>query len=477
MLAVETYRLVIVGGGPAGLAPLLAAHRNGLLGELLSCGVAIVEASDDIGNGGIGRYSINSDSTGTTFVDCLRGPEASELTALQSHPLAQDIAAAGDGPVPLHLAGRFLSLVGHTLAAMVAAHPACAVFAGHRAIRTQRMLHAWHTTTEDRSGRLDTLASRFVVVATGATQPPERLSDEMVGGINLVQRYGHKLLQSGDVFVSGGLERVGGHLAASPRPRVAIVGGSTSAAAIANALLQRPAIRFGAGGVTMLHRRPLRIYYPCVQDALDDGYTEFTEADICPISQRVFRFAGFRLDSRDLIMRARGIGGRPAEPRLALHQLQPDDPAAVAIMDRADLVIAALGYRPLAVPVFDADGTPVVLHAQTGPSAPMVDAACRVLDAQRRPLAGLFGIGLAAGFVPRGKLGGEPSFSGQANGLWLWQNDVGMLIAEAVIADLPHTTLRVPATPVPAMPVFATPVSPTPVSATPIAAHDAEAVA
>ena len=263
--------------------------------------------------------------------------------------------------------------------------------------------------------------------------------------MNLVARYKHKLLQSGDVFVSGGMDHVAGRLAASTEPRVAIVGGSTSAAAIANALLQCARIPFGTRGVTILHRRPMRIYYPCVQDAHDDGYTEFDENDICPISKRVFRFAGFRLDSRELIMRARGIGGRPAEPRLALHQLQTDDPAAVAIMDRADLVIAALGYRPHALPVFGEDGAPVALHAQTGPSAPMVDEFCRVIDAQGRPIPGLLGIGLAAGFVPRGKLGGEPSFSGQANGLWLWQNDVGMLIVEAVIDDAAASLPAAPA--------------------------------
>ena len=40
----------------------------------------------------------------------------------------------------------------------------------------------------------------------------------------------------------------------------------------------------------------------------------------------------------------------------------------------------------------------------------------------------------SAGFVPRGALGGEPSFSGQANGLWLWQNDVGALIVDGVLS-------------------------------------------
>ena len=59
---------------------------------------------------------------------------------------------------------------------------------------------------------------------------------------------------------------------------------------------------------------------------------------------------------------------------------------------------------------------------------------CRVMDASGNPLPNLFAIGLAAGFVPHGKLGGEASFRGQANGLWLWQNDVGALIADAVLS-------------------------------------------
>ena len=56
------------------------------------------------------------------------------------------------------------------------------------------------------------------------------------------------------------------------------------------------------------------------------------------------------------------------------------------------------------------------------------------LDAGGNPLPDLFAIGLAAGFVPHGKLGGEPSFRGQANGLWLWQSDVGGLIVDAILS-------------------------------------------
>ena len=132
-------------------------------------------------------------------------------------------------------------------------------------------------------------------------------------------------------------------------------------------------------------------------------------------------------------MQARGLGGRFPEPRLQLHQIGTDRAAAQHIIDGADLVVLALGYRPRALPLFGSDGAELPLLAQTGPQMPMVDRQCRVMGADGKPIPHVFGIGLAAGFVPDGPLGGEPSFRGQANGLWLWQHDVGALIVRAVL--------------------------------------------
>jgi len=428
------FGLVIVGGGPAGVAPLLAAHRMGQLDALLASGVALVEQSDRLGSGSIGGYAINSDSSGRTFVDCLLGDDDTELTRLERHSLTQELAAAGDGAVSLRAAGRFLGLVGDAICRMVLDHPASAVLTNHRALATYRAQGGWRVKVRDlATGAERTLASRNVVIATGAHQPPDRLAAEEVGGSKLVERCAGRLLQSGDVLATGGLERVAGLLAGKVGPKVAIVGGSTSAAAVAHALLHRlPEVSFGHAGVTLLHRRELRIYYPDRASALAEGYAEWTEDDVCPVSGRVFRFAGFRLDSRELVMQARGIGGRPPEPRLRLHHVQPDDAEAARLIDGADLVVAALGYRPRALPVFGRDGAPIRLLAQTGPQMAMVDGQCRILDADSVPIPGLFGIGLAAGFVPRGALGGEASFRGQANGLWLWQHDVGSLIIHAI---------------------------------------------
>lgn len=435
-MSTDHTAVVIIGGGPAGLAPLLAAHRRGRLAELLERGVTVVEQSSAVGEGSIGRWCINSDSTGFTFADCLAGPPDGELAPLRSHALTKEFLQAGHGTVPLRRAGEFLALVGQAMHEVVAARPNSRVLNRCKAISTRRTATGWLTRIEElATGQERTLQSRNVVLATGASQPSERLRAETVAGANLVERWGGKLLQSSEVLDGAGFAAIAARLAAFGRPpRVAIIGGSTSAAAIAHALLNRmPGVNFGPTGVTIAHRRPLRIFYPNVDAALADGYTEFGPDDICPVSGRVFRLAGFRLESRELIMRARGIGGLPPEPRLQLHRLGVDDAASRALLDNADIVIAALGYRPHALPVFDEAENPVPLLAQTAPQAPLVDGSCRVLDALCNPLPGLFAIGLAAGFVPHGKLGGEPSFRGQANGLWLWQSDVGGLIVDAIL--------------------------------------------
>jgi dTDP-4-amino-4,6-dideoxygalactose transaminase len=439
-LSIDRTAVVIIGGGPAGLAPLLAAHRSGRLAELLEQGVTVVEQSAAVGEGSIGHWSINSDSTGFTFADCLAGPPGGELAPLRSHPLTKEFLEAGDGTVPLRRAGEFLALVGQAMNEVIAARPNSRVLKRCQALSTRRTAGGWLTRVKDAdSGQERTIHSRNVVLATGASQPAERLRAEIVAGANLVERWGEKLLQSSDVLTVSGFAAISARLAALGRsPRVVIIGGSTSAAAVAYALLNRmPGVPFGPNAVTIAHRRPLRIFYPSVDAALADGYTEFGPDDICPVSGRVFRLAGFRLDSRELIMRARGIGGRPPEPRLQLHRLGIHDAASRSLLDNADLVIAALGYRPRALPVFDQADHLVPLLAQTSPQAPLVDGSCRVLDALSNPLPGLFAIGLAAGFVPHGKLGGEPSFRGQANGLWLWQSDVGGLIVDAILDSSP----------------------------------------
>jgi hypothetical protein len=434
-VAQRSFGTVIVGAGPAGIAVLLAACRGGKLEDFLDRGVAVVEASDHFGAGQIGNYAINSDSTALTFIDCIKSNSSAPFKALKDHMLTKAFAASDQDAIPLHLVGQMSSLIGDTLRKIVAKHPACAIYRRSKVMfAREEPPEDWLCSLSGPDGRTIELIAQNLVIATGGHQPKTRLDDEYVGGQPLLAQCGGRLLQSGEVLRTGGLDRIARRLAGKTNPKIVVLGGSTSAVSVAHSLLNRLRPELTApNAVSLLHRQPLRIYYASVAEALADGYRDFTPDDLCPLTKRVFRFAGLRLDSKDLICAALGIGGRQPDPRLRLHHLQAQDPDALQIIAQADLVIACFGYRPIGLKLLGRHGRPIRLHASTSVRAPLVDEHCRILDEQRLPLKNLFGIGLASGFTPRGALGGEPSFSGQANGLWLWQTAVGRLIVDRIL--------------------------------------------
>ncbi len=428
------FGTVIVGGGPAALAPLISASRDGRLDEVLAGGIAIVERGSTIGSGQLGEYGISSDSTADTFMTAVLGHADPRLGVLADHPLCQELRAVGPGAVPLVKAAALMGMIGSILRKAVL-DAGGAVMVGHEALSARQGSDGrWRTSVrclED--GSMSELHSDTLVLAAGGHQASERLHREPVAGKPLVPTYAAKVVQSDEVLRLGGLAAMSKRLAGIASPTIAIVGGSTSALAASGALLQGlPNETRAAGAITVLHRRALRVFYRSPEDAAAEGYTDFGPDDICPVSGFVYRLAGFRTDSRELVMRASGIGGRPAEPRLLLHRIgEKNQGETHAILERADVIVAAMGYRPRLLTVYDAKGDEIELAGRSR-NVPAVDGECRVLDAAGRPIERLFAIGLAAGFRPSGKFGGEPSFSGQANGLWLWQTAVGAMLIDAL---------------------------------------------
>ena len=425
---------VVIGGGPAGTAMLTAASKQGKLAPLAEAGLAIVERRARMGAGELGSYAIRSDTTAETFLSAVKNNPHPELAALEHHPAGQlmqrYVAELG---APLTDTAPLLSVTADRLRDIVLAHGG-EVLTGHDAVSVQRTADGrWRTSVRDGAGTPRTLVSRNVVVATGGYQTDEQVAAKRVAGATLGDLAGDRLMRSDTALRLGGMEAVHDRLRGRPAPRVAIIGASTSAIAAAVLLLKnQPGFPFGAGAITILHRQPLKPFYPTIAAAHADGFHDFDENDICPVSGFVLRLAGLRLESRELVLRMLSLGGRTPDPRVTTHRIAGDhDAAARAIIEGADLVIGALGYRPRCVPLIGVDGTPLSLAHHVG--RPMVDRHCRLLDATDRPVPGAYGIGLSAGFVPWGRLGGEASFRGQANGLWLWQNDVGQMIVDQLL--------------------------------------------
>ncbi|HVJ02137.1 MAG TPA: DegT/DnrJ/EryC1/StrS family aminotransferase [Sphingomonas sp.] len=429
-VAAPVHSTLLVGGGPAGAAMLISASKQDRLAELARAGLVVVERSASLGGGELGSYAITSDSTAETFLSAVKDNVHASIAELMDHPTGREIADyTGALGVPLARTGPFLEAIGARVGQVVTENGG-SVLTRHEVVESRRTpAGLWQTRVRDcATGAEHDILSQNIVIATGGYQSPSEVAAAVVAGRPLGERLGSRLILSDEALRLGGIDRLRVRLADVRAPRIAVVGASTSALAAA-ALLLKSGMPFGEGALTLLHREPLRPFYHSVEAAHADGFTDFGPDDICPVSGFVYRLAGFRLEARELVLRMLGIGGRAPDPRFRLHRITgPEDAEAGRILDGADLVIGALGYRPHALPLLDEAGERIALSAH-GPGRPrLVDQQCRVIDAEGRPLPGAYGIGLAAGFVPEGALGGEPSFKGKANGLWLWQNDVGQRI-------------------------------------------------
>jgi hypothetical protein len=426
---------IIIGGGPGGLGPLIWAAQHGLLPNWLERGIAVVECQAHLG-GTLGRFGIHSDSMGGSYLECLDAPGLPEaLLPLRDDPLAREMARYRDTFPPLGLVDRFIRRIGIALASMLAESTASSLHLSTRAcavrLRPDATL-AVETIGFDGTGA--TLLARSAVIALGGRQlwPQQAL----LPGLTLAGCRMRRVMPSDRALSSDGLREADHILAAAGRRRILILGGSHSAYAVADALLALPAAdRLAAGQIAILQRRKPRVFYPDRKAAVDD-LCEVNAGDICPRTRKVNRMGGLRGYGRELWRQiARRPGTLPEARVVAIPVHQFSATELRAEIERAAFVVPCFGYCSAMVPVFDVHGEQQSLNAEVGGVA--VDEDSRLLLQDGSSLPNLFAIGLGTGYRLPASMGGEPNFDGQANSLWLYQNDIGEVIYHAIHRSRP----------------------------------------
>lgn len=416
---------VVVGGGPGGLGPLIWAAQTGRLEAWLDRGVAIVERSERLG-GSLGRYGICSDSLGGSYLECLDPEVVPEpLKRLRNDPITAELRTWRNDFPPLPLVDRYMTRIGDAVAETVGRHPASAVHLG----TTARSVHLRAdgnvaVSVEGADGRPHTLIGRSAVVAVGGHQPWR--DKNLFQGLRLTECRA-PLMPSNELLSHDGLLQADDLLRRAAGRRIVILGGSHSAYAAAQALLTLPAAaQLGAGQIAIVQRRPPRVFYPDRAAAEADAYA-VEPGDCCPRTQRVNRMGGVRGHGRDIWRRITGRPGTRIESRVAVLSIAALSLSQLRRMiDEAALVAPCLGYRSATLPIVDPAGRQLSMRADADGDA--VDDECRLVLADGSSLPNVYGIGLGSGFRPSLAMGCEPNFRGQANSLWLYQNDIGATI-------------------------------------------------
>jgi hypothetical protein len=380
-------------------------------------------------------YNINADTLSSTFLECLEGPALSELfQAVREDETTKQLEEWRHGMPPLALIGDYMARLGQTLRDYVTRHQG-------GSCRLNTLLHSVHLKTDgtiearlvEMNGGEESIRAETLILALGGYQDfGQTCLLELYPGVSLRSIDPAKIMLSDHLLRGDGVRGALKVLRSHPGCRVVILGGSHSAFSAAWVLINLlPPETFSAASIRLRHRDRMRVFYPTAAEAHLDGYIDFTAEDICPATRRVFRLGGLRGDGRQLWRCLSGPPGTEPEPRVVLQRMNTLPPSVLrAQLQEADLIICALGYRPHTVPVFNARGRRVRLMADQGPGG--VDSGCRVRRADGRPLPNVFSLGLASGYVPTIRMGGEASFVGQQNSLWLYQNDVGQTVHQGV---------------------------------------------
>ena len=313
------HSTLIVGGGPGGLGPLLWAAQKGCLDEWLDRGVAVVERSGRLG-GTLGRYAINSDSLGRSFLECLESaslPPA--LRCLQHDPLTEEMRRHLEGFPPLPLVDRYMGRIGQALATMLLDSRRSSLHLD-TTVEALSLRRDGAVVARVRSGnRRKTLLAKAAVVAVGGRQLFGEV--ELAPGLQLAGCALRQAIPSCRLLTHAGLAEVDELLRNADGRRIVILGGSHSAYAVAWALLGLPGAQSLVDGqIAVVQRRPPRVFYPDRPTAEADGYA-VAPGDICTRTGRVNRMGGLRGHGRDVWRR---IARRPdvvAEPRVAIHPL------------------------------------------------------------------------------------------------------------------------------------------------------------
>lgn len=407
--------LAVCGLGPAGSGLLVAAAREGRLDWLLDRGVVALDPRDAGGlSGGLGRYQITANSLGKVFLECLDGPAGDTLLAgLGCSPEAAALRAYAETYPPLPVIGPFVAKVAERVARTLAAHPACRLLTGVT-------VDALDVRPDGITVR-DSARSRHRVRSAVLTLGGREFTDTREGLLRAAARAGlvGRVL-AGNTVISD-LAAVAGE------PEVTVIGGSHSGWAVAARLVTAAGSR-----VTLVQRRPPPIYYPSAAAAEADRYGFHPVQDVCPLSGRVHRFGGLRGPARQLALRA----ARGGHDRLRLVTAAgPWTPARLAERGvlPARVVVACLGYGPQ-LPALTRDGGPLRLRTDRGALDTRTDGVTR--DSGGDAVPGLFAFGLGAGLRPSPEVGGEPSYQGRLDGVWIYQHDAGGRVLRAVLDHL-----------------------------------------
>lgn len=441
----QKFGYAVAGFGPAGCGFLLHAIKTNTIERLVDNGLIIIDREATPGAGKVGRYQLTGNSLSRAFLDCIDDPDVAwlfdELNA-KSQSIKQLREMEFEAP-PLDVVGDFLIAVANrTLDYLVDRYGVPFLFETeiNRIERGDSGSYTLHLSSR-RDDHAFAISASNVVCALGGRQAKKTVEKaELAPGITLGDTTKHLMVSDEFLVMNDEAVRAAIPMSENSSGDVVVVGGSHSAISTVDRLCQALA-PVGLKRLTMLHGSPLRLYYASADEAREDNYPFLDPEDICPMSGRVNRFGGLRYRSLDVAKSILKTGRMPEYDVeinwLPLKSANPD--TITRTLNDAPAVIACMGYQANLPPIVNSKNTDIPIC--NWPRGVEVDETGRVMTVFQGPMQGLFAIGIGSTLLRRSDaIGGEPSFRGSADGVWLYHNHGGGVVLNALSSHEPNQT-------------------------------------
>ena len=442
--------VTICGAGASGSGLLVAAIQYGFSEVAKARGGIVAFDKQKQPQSMLEHTCIPSNSFASVFLECLpalqeKYPHHDSLKEFLNSNEVVQLNALGKNCCELRIVGAYLRMLSRVVwdlasqeqfGRLYASHEVSCVSLGCKSLEVQ--------TRNCLTGETVVQKSRFVVLAMGGFQNVAQVARVSIHGSITLAPHVRKIILSHTVVQQPKIvysklrqnlrENTTLHITADAP--VVIVGGSHSAWSSAYNLLTKVAnsqVVFEDRSIIILHRSPLRFFYLTTEEAKSEGYDFDPEMDVCPLTGRVNRYGGLRYDVCDF---AKGVVLRGEETRISTVRMDSSfsETACIGLLSRSTAIVSAMGYGANIPEIRRENGAPVNLKSRNGQLIVNEAGQCYTSDGDLLP--NLLATGLGAGQTLNPKVGGEQSFKGRIDGVWLYQHDMGKLLLSTMTQQL-----------------------------------------
>ncbi len=325
---VDRLETQIIGNGPSGIGiPLKALSQGGFSYEaLLEKGLALIGPERNLGSGKL-SYSIRSNSAASDFLETVPAAVLDQLEGKSN--LLTEIRKTGGDIICLKTIARFEAEVGRALSGILKSSQNSNSPIIDAQASSLRINKDGEVVSYDSDGE-PIVVSKNVILSIGAEQEPLNLGEN-----------DHKRVFSDD-FLRLSDEEIRER---AEGKNIVVIGGAHSAFSCIDNIRAAGVL----DPITLCHRNGFKLYYSSEAAAENASYA-YKQEDVD--AGKVHRFEGVRGDAKDRYEKIES--GEDEDSRFLGYGGEVEEISEV--LDAADVIIQATGYKPKTIPIFNVNG-------------------------------------------------------------------------------------------------------------------------